>query len=163
MKKILIFMFCLMLIGGVAFAEAKTPGEFLTEKGYTVVETNAGEDDDVNAYTFCGLAFSTQSGNHGFFWIDKNGAAYTARNAGEAFTNAFRPALGHLGAIGTFVEMCRTFGFDLGVYTRDSDICFGLSVDSEPLRNLANNLCEGQTAKLIVGWDEFEKYLMLFG
>lgn len=160
MKKLVVVLFCLALIYGIAIAEAQTPGEYLTEKGYTVVETNVDVGD--NPYTFCGLAFSTQSGYHGFYWTD-GGKYYSARNAGEAIANAISPTLGHLAAIGTFVEMCKTFNFDLGVYMRDTDICFGLSVDSDVLRSLANSLCDGQPAKFIVGWEDYEKYLTLFG
>lgn len=169
MKRFLIVLLALALIGGAAVAEPVSPVDFLRQKGYTLYEVDGLDalgippalfEGDNATTSFCGCLYSEQSKNYAFFGREADGHLYIAHTgAAHALADAFSPLLSMGNMYGTFVDLCRESGADLAFYLDSDGFRFGLSEDSDQLKALAASLAEGTPRTAVVGWDNYLKLL----
>lgn len=169
MKRFLIVLLALALIGGAAVAEPVSPVDFLKQRGYTLYEVDGLEAlgissalfEGENAGTsFCGCLYSEKSQNYAIFGRESDGHLYIAHTgAAHALVDAFSPLLSTASMYGIFVDLCRESGVDLAFWLDSAGFRFGLSEDSDRLNALAASLSEGTPRTSVVGWDDFLKLL----
>ena len=161
-----------LLVSASALSEQTTPTQFLESKGYAVYSVGSVSDIGIDEavfsgdnakYSLCGCIHYTKNDSYGFFWRESDGSVYVAQSAVQSLFGSFSPVLGGLGVIGTFVDMCETCNFDLGLFIDGTHFIFCMPQEDAALVDVSKRIAGGYPWLYRVGWENYAVAITLPG